>query len=190
MAAFRTYLLGMVLAVALTAVDAQPALAAGMRKYWDIAWSLLNFGIVVYILYKLLKEPLVAFFGKKREEVEKRLADAEAQAEDAAKELAGVKDKTASLKEELDRITHALEERGETEREKIAKEGRDRAAQIVERAELEAQRRFREAAADLRDEVVEQALGMAADKLRELITPVDQEKLVKSYLEEISRLAG
>ncbi len=188
--AVKITLMGLALGLALIGLDPLPAFAAGMRKYWDVAWSLINFGIVVYILYRLLKEPLIAFFGKKRQEVEKGLADAETQAESAAQELAAMKTKTANVQEELDRITGLLEERGAGDREKIVAEAEARARQIVERAELDAQRRLREATKSLKDEVVEQALGLAQHRLSALITTQDQDRLVKSYLEEISRLAG
>lgn len=175
-------------ALVFVAADASPAGAADWRTYWDIAWSFINFGIVVYILHKVLKDPVVNFVSKKKGEAAERIEDAEETARRAREELAATEDKTARLDEELKRLTELLEERGAAERDRIVADAKDRARQIVERAELDVQRRLREAKARVKEEVVETALAQAEEKLREIITPGDQEELIKSWLEELSHL--
>ncbi|HOX94835.1 MAG TPA: ATP synthase F0 subunit B, partial [Syntrophales bacterium] len=69
-----------VLGTLLVVVPAFCASAGGevdhKAQLWDFAWRLLNFAILVYILYKLAWKRLVSFFRNRREDIKTSLAEA------------------------------------------------------------------------------------------------------------------
>ncbi|WP_457756285.1 F0F1 ATP synthase subunit B [Thermodesulfatator indicus] len=155
------------------------------RQLKDLLWWTVNFIALVIILVKFGREPIVNMFRSRRERIEgeyKELTDKRAEAERKYKEYEA---KLATLEEEARKIMEAFIEQGEKEKERIIKEAYETAERIKQQAEFYVQQELEKAREELRKEVAELSVKMAEQIIREKITPEDQKRLVKEFIERV-----
>lgn len=155
-------------------------------------WTLITFGITLFILKRYVFGPVGAAIEKRRAEIAQSIAEAERSRDEAQRLLEDYKVRLAEAQKEAD----ALRERGRKEGERRGAELVTAAQQQRERvlsdseAQLEAQARA--AAAGLRDDVVTLAMAAAGKATRGALSPAEHRRLIEQALEEadLGRLAG
>ncbi len=151
----------------------------------NLLWWTVNFLVLCVILVKYGKKPTVEIFQSRREAIEneyKELEEKKAEAEARYKEYEA---KLASLEEEAKAIVEAFIEQGQKEKERIIKEAYETAERIKQQAEFYVQQELEKARAALRQEVAELSVKMAEQIIREKMTPEDQKRLVKEFIERV-----
>jgi len=160
------------------------------RAMWDAAWRWINFAILVYLILRYLKGPVVKFIQDRRLAVagvferlqEKEEALGRRRQEQEAL-LAGLDDKIESIKAYYHEI-------GREEKEKILADAERLRRQILEDAKATAVREFEEAKKRLREEVVEMAVSLAEARIRKKITKKDQRQLLDGYVAQLEALGA
>jgi F-type H+-transporting ATPase subunit b len=77
---------------------------------------------------------------------------------------------------------------GEPEKEKIIREARERAEQLLAQADLAIQREVQGAVERLKEEVVEAAAQKAQEIISRDISDSDQERLVNEFIERVGKV--
>ncbi len=155
------------------------------RKIWDLVWIFLNFAIMVFLLVKYGRKPLVDFLaryssdiGENLDKNKSALASAEEEYQESEKKLADLGEKI----EELEELTQAQARRV---REKILEEAEEGSKLIISRARDQAGLEIRKARASVKTELVEMALDEAEKKIKEQLRPEDEERIIDEYVKRL-----
>ena len=145
-------------------------------------WSVINFSLVAFLLYKFGKEPLKDALAKRQETIRKTLddaAEAKTLAEKGLKEAEKrLSEKDASIESILSDAKHVAER----ENNALVKQGERISKDIVERAKLSMGVELKQAKDSLRAEAVRLAIELAEKKISEETSADDQGRLIENYI--------
>lgn len=149
-------------------------------------WMLINFGLLMLVLNKLLFKNLRSANAEKSDHIKlelERASEARAKAEGLLGEYKG---RLSDLQVEIDSIKKQAAEMARVEGQAIIEEAKEEAEKIrraaAESAEREAVRRQRQ----IESEVVERAMAKAEAMIAQSFGDADQRRLIDSYITEVS----
>jgi len=148
-------------------------------------WQIINFGILVFILFKFGKKPIQNFLQKRTELIEKTLNEAKEAKEAATKALKEVEERLKVKDSEIETIMSAAKKSGEHERDSIIEESARLKEKILEQAKTNIDFELKHAKEVLKAEAVELAMELAEKKLKDILTKDEQEKLLEDSLMKI-----
>lgn len=174
-------------ALVLVVLAADPALAAAaeksaFQKYWALGWRIVNFLILVVILYKVAKEPAKKFFSEKRQEAQETLDELKAAKEAAQAELDELKAKLKDADSEIDRLVEQLTEAASRNYDTIIREAGTQAEEIVAQAKVAAETELNRAIGKLTAESGAMIVARAEEMLRGALTQEDHQRLIEDNL--------
>ena len=152
-------------------------------------WRLLNFAILLGVLYWLLAGKMRDFFTGRREGIKTALAEAVSAREAAEKKFRETSEKLDKATEEIEQLGEMIREQGLAEKERIIRDARKEAEKIMEDARTRMEQEFSKASRNLRTEAANLSTQMAEDLLRRQIRPEDHEALVKDYIGKVTNKA-
>ena len=152
------------------------------REQWDLAWKIINFLALIYLVVKYGKGPLTNFLRSCREQVETKLGDLESEEGDLSTQEAEQEEQLANIDERIGTIKDVYHRIGEDQKQAILQQAEEMRRRILEDAEKAAENEFRKAATLFRHEVVEMAVELAEKRIREKLTSKDHQTLVDNYL--------
>ncbi|MFP3927304.1 MAG: hypothetical protein ACLFUP_00235 [Desulfobacteraceae bacterium] len=157
------------------------------RKIWDTVMRWVNFGIMAFFFWKYGKPALVSFLQNETgrvkrtlDEINSELAESKARMEEESKKLEGID-------EDLQHVRDSILEMGQREKERILKDARTAADQMVQSAQAESQTKLEMAKRTLNDELVEKALVLAEEKLKQAFTQEDHERLLSGFTSSLEK---
>ena len=154
--------------------------------WWkDYIWKIINFLILVVLLFKFAKKPLQNFFQKRTELIEKTLNEAKEAKAASQKALQEVEARLKAKDAEIEAILAAAKKSGEQERDSIIAESDRLKAKIMEQAKTNIEFELKQAKESIKAEAVELAMELAEKKLKEKLTKEEQEKLLEDALLKI-----
>ena len=184
-AAFLTALLCLALgSLALASSGGGEGEAHGF-DFKSFIWPVVNFGILVTILFVFAKKPLQNFFKHRSETIEKTLKEATEAKEAAVKALAKIEERLKVKDSEIQAIMSAAQRSGEQERDKIIEESEKLKERILEQAKTNIEFELKGAKDAIKAEAVDLAMELAEKKLKEKLTKEEQEKLLAESLTKI-----
>jgi F-type H+-transporting ATPase subunit b len=151
-----------------------------------LAFQVINFLLLLYILNRLLFKPLLARMDERSAKISKGLEDAEVAARD--RELARAEREAAvseARKEAANVIANANKIATDT-RDEILTKARGDAEKVTERAREEITAEKEKAMAELRGQVADLALEAAGRLVRSDMNATTQRRLVEDFLAETS----
>ncbi len=151
-------------------------------QFWDFVWRVMNFVVMAAVLVVLLKKPVSLGLKERSQAIAAELRDLEARRDEARRQYAELEEALGDAQAQREAILADCRAQGEREREKILAEARALAERIQAQAQFTIEREAKEAAAELRREVAELSAALAADLLRQQVTPGDQARLLDEYL--------
>jgi F-type H+-transporting ATPase subunit b len=182
-------------AAAFGLMAAMPAIAAaqggeGGGGLYDIntglsAWTLLVFGILVWVLGKYAWGPILQAVEARESGIQSRLDEAAQRNEEAAKLLAEHREQLADARRQAQELVAEGKAVGENVRREIEEKARAEAQAIVERARSEIERERDQAIEALRKESVDLALAAASRLMQENFDQEKDRQLVERYLGEM-----
>lgn len=155
----------------------------GSLKSW--AFQFINFAILVFLLVKFLGKPLKKFFAQRRELIEKSIKESKEAKELAQKALKEVEEKLKLKDEEVQDILDTARKIGQQEKEQIIQESEKLKEKIMEQAKTNIEFEVKMAKDALRLEAAELAIQLSEQKLKQKITPEEQEKLLQESIKII-----
>lgn len=151
----------------------------------NLIWWTVNFLVLVILLYKLLKKPVVNFFVSRRENLIRQYEELLNKKKEAEARYLELQEKIKNLKSEAEAIYQNYVEQGMKEREKIIEEAKLQAERIKEQAQVYIAQEMEKAKDLLRVELAMESIKLAEELLRKNITPEDQKVLFKNFIEQI-----
>ena len=153
-------------------------------------WTLVVFGILVFILGKYAWGPILAAVDAREKGIQSALDEAAERNDEAAKLLAEHKEQLADARRQANELLAEGKPAGETVRKEIEEKARVEAQAIIERARAEIERERDAAIAELRKESVDLALAAAPRLIRENLDQDKDRALVERYLTEMGSGGG
>ena len=151
----------------------------------EYIWKIVNFAILVIILFKFGRKPLGDFLRKRTELIEKTLNEAKEAKEAAQKALKEAEERLKTKDAEIEAILAAAKKSGEQERERIIEESAKLKEKILEQAKTNIEYELKHAKEAIKAEAVELAMELAEKKLKEKLTKEEQERLLDESLVKI-----
>ena len=154
------------------------------RYNYDIALRWLNFAILVYLLVKYGKNPLMSFLKGQKDELAEKIDQLEKE-----KEL--VKQKTEETKNNIKEgdayilnIKEKIVAQGKKEKERIINEAQAQSELMLENAKRKIESYFHDAKKKIRYELIDEAISIASRQLPQEITSEDSQKYIDLYLNQ------
>ncbi len=151
----------------------------------NFIWHCLNFTLLVIILVKFLKKPIVDALHGRTESIRAAFDELAAQKAEAERQYAEYERKLSGMDAEADRILKSFIEQGQAEKEKIIAQAKETAERIKAQAEFYIQQELEKAKTELREEVADMAVKMAEELVKKNLTEQDHHKLISEYLERV-----
>jgi F-type H+-transporting ATPase subunit b len=148
----------------------------------------INFGLLLFILIKLLYKPLLAKMNERTEAIRSSLEEAKAARAEAERERAEHATKLqASLAEAQSIRATALKDAAEEQR-RLVDAARAEAARLVEAARSEMGQDVRRARQELRQEVADLATSVAERLIRKSLRDEDHRRIVDDAINRVERV--
>lgn len=149
-------------------------------------WRLVNFAVLLGVLYWLLAGKMRDFFTGRREGIKTALAEAVTAREAAEKKFREYSGKLDKATEEIEQLGEMIRAQGLAEKERIIREARKEAEKIKEDARMRVEQEFSKASRDLKTEAANLSTQLAEELLRRQIRAEDHEALVKDYIGKVA----
>lgn len=147
--------------------------------------SLLNFGIVAFILYRFGKKPLAESLAKRKQTIMADIDTATKLKEDAEARLEEYEEKLENIQEKLTEVRAEYAAQAEAEKKHLLTEAEDRRVRMRKDAEFRIEQELKAARAELLREAVVSAVAAAEEMIAKQIATKDQDKMANDYLGSI-----
>jgi F-type H+-transporting ATPase subunit b len=159
----------------------------GKNELVNFGWRMLNFVILVGLLWYWLADKIRTFFGERRSEIASLLDEVAKAREDANKQFAVYEQKFKNIEKDTQEIRDMFVSEIESEKKRIAAEGQNASERIMEQAKAAADQEVIKARQGLRDYVVDLAGDMALKIVTKGMQPKDQAVIIDEYLDKVVR---
>ncbi|RLB06051.1 MAG: ATP synthase F0 subunit B [Deltaproteobacteria bacterium] len=176
-------LLGWVFAT--VCIAAEGAHGGGSAQFKDFLYRILNFSILVGVMYYVTKKPLANFLANRKESIRRTLQELELKKAEAEKKYEEYQGKLAALDEETKKIIEEYIQEGEREKQKIIEAANKQAQYIKEQAQFAIRQEVKTAKADLQREIAEMTVKTAEEILRKNIKKKDHDRLIDEFRKKV-----
>ncbi|MGD2028362.1 MAG: ATP synthase F0 subunit B [Desulfobacterales bacterium] len=156
--------------------------SSSWRPIYDLILRWINFGIIVFLVIKYLKTPIMNFLRGQKEKLAqeiKRLEDKkQGISENIEETLKTIDESEVRFAELKERIVY----QGEKKKEAIIQTAQKQSKIMLEDAKRRIDTYFIQAKTKFRAELIDRAIDLAMEKLPKEITAEDNEKLTSEYL--------
>jgi F-type H+-transporting ATPase subunit b len=150
-----------------------------------MVWTLLLFGISLYVLAKLAFPRISAALDKRQRAIEESIDTAERTRAEAAALLADYRERLKEARQEAEGIIDRARKAAETHERDASEEAKAKREQMMEQTRRDIEAETRRAIQDIRREVADLTV-MATEKVtRKTLTDDDQRRLVEDALSEL-----
>jgi F-type H+-transporting ATPase subunit b len=147
-------------------------------------WTLVIFGITLFLLKRYVFGPVGQAIEKRREEIARSIEEAERTRDEAAALLEDYRTRLAEARREADSLREQGRKEGERQAQEIQAQAQTQRERILADAEAQIAAEARSAASGLRDQVAVLAL-LAAEKVsRRSLSDDDHRRLIEEAIEE------
>jgi len=151
----------------------------------DWLWPVVNFSLLVFILFFFARKPFSEYFKNRTALIEKSLREAREAKELAQKTLNEVKSRLKNTDGEMAEILEAARKSGEKEKEAIIAEGERLKERIIEQAKTNIEFELQKAKETIKADAALMALELAEKQIKEQLGQKEQEFLINDYIKRL-----
>lgn len=170
--------------VAYAAEEAAHAQAHG-PDWWLLGLQVLNVGILVVVLLRYVRKPLSDFLKKRSFLVREQIETAQRRLLETEQQLADLQGRLARMDAEREAFLAQAEQDARVEAQRHLAAANESSVRIQEDARRVANQEIARARRELQAEAAALATSLAADLLRERLTPDDDRRIVDECIEHI-----
>ena len=148
-------------------------------------WKVANFAILVGVLVYFLKSPLAAHMASRITQIRHDLVAAADLKKTATAQLAEIQQKMTALPAELEALRRQGADDVKAERERISKAADAERVRLLDQTRREIDKRLRVAKRELTEHAAQLAVQVAEQRIKRVITPDDQMRLVDRYASQL-----
>jgi len=147
--------------------------------------SLLNFGVLVFLVVRFGRKPLAAALTKRKETITQEINEAERLRHAAEERLAMYEAKLEKISDELERVRHEFREQGERDKQRIVAEAKERGERMQKETEIVLGQEAKQMRHELLAEVVKEATRLATEILAKGTTLGDHDRFAEAFLSQL-----
>ncbi len=160
----------------------------GANLALDWVKRVLNFAVLMGVIVYFVRKPVGEFFSGRREQIATQLSDLERARDEAKAQLRDYEARLAQAGAEREKILAEFIAQGEAEKRRILAEAEASAGRIRDAARLTIEAEVKAAKRQIREELAEAAVELAAKQLRAEIKADDHGRLIDEYLTKVVEL--
>jgi F-type H+-transporting ATPase subunit b len=153
-------------------------------------WALVNFVIFLFILAKILWQPLTRGWAERHDQIKGELDEATRLRKEAEAQLATYQQKVSNVDNEVQTLLKQLHADAEADRARIIANAESEAKRVREEADRQIKVEIERARIELRRETVAAALKAAETILKQNVREEDQRRLADKYVADLDRAAA
>jgi F-type H+-transporting ATPase subunit b len=150
-----------------------------------LLWPTLNFAILAGGLWWFFKEPFANYLRDRHSAIRRDLVEAANVKAAAAAQLEELERKLQALPGEIDALRQRGGEEIAAEEARISALAAAERERLLEQTRREIEVQLRLAKRELTEHTADLAVQLAGDRIRQQITPADQDRLVDRYLDQV-----
>jgi len=162
--------------------------ASGWRPTYDLVMRWLNFGILVVLFFKYARKPLVSFLKGQASQIEKNIQGVEAEKNAIEARVKELEAQQAQSRRRFKAIEERIIAHGELKKERIIEDAHRESRLLLESAKRRMAFEIIAARQNLRNEIVDQAVDQALQKLPQHMTAEDAFAALQSNIEDIQAM--
>ena len=152
---------------------------------WTMLFAWANLVILYFLLKKLAFGPIKNMIDSRQKEIDDMYSDAEGSKATAAELKAEYEEKIAKADEESEEILRSAVRRAQLREEEILKEAGEKAERVRERAEEQIELEKKRAINEVKNEVSDMAISIAAAVIERDVNGGDHEKLIDEFINNL-----
>ena len=150
-----------------------------------LLFQILNFLVLMGLLYFFLFKPIQRFLTHRSESIHKVMEDAEASRQESQKKLSEYSQLLSQAQKEIEILKDAAKREVSEERRQTLKEAKEEARRLIDEAKEEIEGEVGNVRFQLRAEVVELATVLAEKVIKKSLREEDQHRLIQDTLEHM-----
>lgn len=150
--------------------------------------AIIQFALLLILLKVVAYKPILKALEERQNNIDQSIRDAEASSAEAKKVMAEYTAKLQEARQEAQEIIERATKLGEDSKAEILAKAQEEANKTIAKAKAEIQAEKERAVAQIRDEVANLAILAAGKVLNKEITNEDHKKMVKDFVEEVGDL--
>ncbi len=151
-------------------------------NFWTMLFAWCNLLILYLFLRKLLFKPIKNMIDSRQKEVDDMYDEAEASRKEASDMKAAYEDKMKHAEEESEEILKRAVRKAQLREEEILKEADAKAARTLKRAEEQVELEKKRAVNEVKNEVSDMAIGIAAAVIERDIDKKEHEAMIDDFI--------
>jgi len=155
------------------------------RSIYDVVLMWVNFGILVFVIIKFGKTPLMNFLHGRKIELTIELEQLEEQKQNIDGKVKDINKKIKESDIRLDELKEKSVRKGEKERQKIIEEAHLQSKLMLEDSKRKADNHIKQAKLAFRSELIDAAFDLATQRIPSVITDKDNDKLTNLYINSL-----
>ncbi len=156
----------------------------------DIVEAIINFTLFILLLWYFGKGPVGKFFTERRAALAADIEEARRLREEAEEKLTSYSSRLDTIDSERKEILEGYRRQAEEEREAIVSAAKAVAERLKEEAKIAIEHEVKRARTELKEQVVEEAIQSARDKVREKLDAGTRARLVDDYASALGSIEG
>lgn len=166
------------------------ALAAENSSNWrptfDLVMRWLNFGIIVFVLLKYARRPIMDFLLSRREEVAQEIEKIEEKKEEANRKIQDALKMLDESEVRFAKLKERIIQEGETKKQKLIDEAQQESKILLESTIKKTENQLLDAKKAFQSELVDMAISLALQRLPDEITTEDNQRFTNQFLANAS----
>lgn len=158
--------------------------STGVFNGGDILFTLITFGILLFLIKKLAWGPLMGVMKQREEHIANEIDSAEKSRAETKQLLEEQRQLLKEARTEAQTLIENAKKQGDVQREEIISLARDEANRLKESALVEIEQQKEKAVAAIHEQVASLSVLIASKVIEKELSVEDQEKLINEYIQE------
>ena len=178
-----TGILAALLCLHLLGLDAHAAEgSSNWRPVYDLVMRWINFGIIVFVVYKYARKPFMNFLRGRKEKVAGEIQTLETRKNEMIERIKRTEKDIEKSDVRFAELKERIIRQGERKKAEIIESAQKHGKSMIEDANRRIESHILQAKNAFRSELIDKAVDVALERLPNQITPEDNEKFTRDFL--------
>jgi F-type H+-transporting ATPase subunit b len=160
--------------------------SSNWRPTYDFIMRWINFGIIVFVVYKYARKPFMNFLRGRKEKVAVEIEELEARRDEAVAKIDRTRKEVEESNVRFTKLKERIIRQGEKKKSEIIESAQNHGKSMIADAKRRVDTHFLQAKSTFRSELIDKAVDMALERLPGQITAEDNEKFTREFLDGAS----
>ncbi len=156
--------------------------SSNWRPMYDLILRYINFGIIVFVIIKYGKTPIMNFLRGQKEKLAEEIKRLEDEKEDVASQVKEMVKTIDESEERFEELKERIVDQGEKKKTEIIQAAQAHSESMIVDAKRRIESHFLQAKNDFRAELIDTAVDLALERFPKEMTPEDDEKFTREFL--------